>query len=100
MEKKKRRIIIPVFCKTDIENEADIKVYISEIRSEADIIVYETSNVWDAVLPHVWCYTNKRSEADKLVSFTDMRWNADIVIFLTEIQSDGGWINSGKSGLI
>ena len=93
-------MIVPVLCKTDIESEADFKVYITDIRSEADLIVYETANIWDAILPHVWCYTNNRSEADKLVSFTEMRWNADIVVFLTEIQSDGGWVNSGKSGLI
>ena len=91
---------MPILCKTDIASEADFKVYITEIRSEADLIVFETTNVWDAVLPHVWCYTINRSEADKLVSFTDGQWNADIVVFLTEIQSDGGWVNSGKSGLI
>ena len=91
---------MPVLCKTDIASEADFKVYITEIRSEADLIVYETMNIWDAVLPHVWCYTNNRSEADKLVSFTDGQWNADIVIYFTDIQSDGGWINSSKSGFI
>lgn len=91
---------MPVLCKTDIASEADFKVYVSGIRSEADLIVFETTNIWDATSPHVWCYTNNRSEADKLVSFTDGQWNADIIIFLTDIQSDGGWVNSEKSGLI
>lgn len=91
---------MPKFFKTDIESEADLRVTVTQIRSEAHLVVYETENQWEATDQPVWYYTDVRSEADKVVFFTESTWNADLVIFLTDIKSDAGWLDSGKDDLI
>ncbi|MCD6589198.1 MAG: hypothetical protein J7K88_11675 [Candidatus Fermentibacteraceae bacterium] len=91
---------MPKLFVTDIESDADLKVHIAEIRSEAHLAVYETDSQWEAAEPQIWAYTGIRSEADKVVYFADGAWNADIVIFKTDIVSDAGWLDSSKEGLL
>jgi hypothetical protein len=92
--------MMPVLYKTDISSEADLKVFVADIRSEADLIVYETTDSWAATEPDVWCYTDIRGEAAKVVYFTTSHWEADLTIFKTDIQSDAGWVNTSKQGLV
>jgi hypothetical protein len=91
---------MPKLWKTDIASEANLKVFITDIRSEADLAVFETANPWDATESPIWCYTDIQSEADRIVYFAGSQWDADLVVFRTDIQSDAGWINSAKSGLL
>lgn len=91
---------MPKLFRTDIASEADLKVFVTDIRSEADLVVYETTSQWEATEPQIWCYTDIRGEADKVVHFSDAQWDADLIIFKTDIQSDAGWLNSAKSGLL
>ncbi len=91
---------MPLLYKTDIVSDADVKVFVTDIRSEADLIAYKTSDAWAATESQIWCYTDIRSEANKAVCFVDMAFEADIVVFITDIQSDACWVNSGKSGLL
>jgi hypothetical protein len=91
---------VPSLFKTDIASEADLKVFVTDIRSEADLVVYETTDAWAATESPVWCYTNIQSEAEKVVFFTDGQWDADLVIYRTDVQSDAGWQDAGKSGLL
>ncbi len=91
---------MPKLFKTDISSAADLKVFVTDIRSEADLIVYETTSQWEATESQVWCYTDIQSEADKTVYFTAAQWEADLIIYKTDIQSDAGWVDSAKSGLL
>lgn len=91
---------MPILFKTDIASDADLKVYVTDIRSDADLAIYETTSQWEASSSEIWYYTSIRSEAKKAVHFTSSKWDADLVVFRTNIQSDAGWINSGKSHLI
>ena len=91
---------MPVMYRTDIESEADLKVFVTDIRSEADIVVFETTDSWSATEPQIWCYTDIRGEAGRIVFFTDGQWDADLTVFLTDIQSDAGWNDTSKSGLL
>jgi len=75
-------------------------VFVTDIRSEADLIVYETTDQWAATEGSIWCYTDIQSEADKKVYFTDAQWDANLVIYKTDVQSDAGWVDSTKSGLL
>ena len=91
---------MPKFFKTNIESEADLKVFVTDIRSGAHAVIFETTSEWEATESTIWCYTNIRSEADKVVFFVDGAWNADIVVFKTDIQSDAEWLDSSKSRLL
>jgi hypothetical protein len=100
MTSRRKEIKMPKVFKTDIASEADLKVFVTDIRSEADLIVYETTDEWAATESQVWCYTDIQSAADKVVYFTDGQWEADLTIYKTDVQSDAGWANSAKSGLL
>jgi hypothetical protein len=79
---------------------ADLKVFVTDIRSEADLVVYETTDAWAATESQIWCYTDIQSDADKIVYFTDSQFEADLTIYKTDIQSDAEWVNSAKSDLL
>ncbi|MBN1316573.1 MAG: hypothetical protein JXA42_13940 [Anaerolineales bacterium] len=91
---------MPILFKTDIASEADLKVFVAGIRSEADLVVYETTDRWMATDDAIWCYTNIQGEADKIVYFVSAQWEADLIVFKTDIQSDAGWADSAKAGLL
>lgn len=91
---------MPVLYKTDIASDADLKVCLTDIRSEADLIVFESSSPWEATEAQIWCFTEIRSEAAKAVYITDSAFEADLIVFRTDIQSDAGWQNSGKAGVL
>lgn len=91
---------MPKIFITDIESDAELKVFVAEIRPEAHLVVFETTSQWEATEPQIWCYTDIRSEADKVVCFTGGAWNADLVIYRTDIQSDAGWQDSSREGLL
>jgi len=90
---------MPKFFATDIESDADLRVHITSIRSEAHLVIYETTSQWEATEPQIWTFVDIRSDADKVVYFSDGAWNADIVVFKTDIVSDAGWLDSSKEGL-
>ena len=91
---------MPVLYKTDIPSDADLKICFTDIRSEADLIVFESASPWEAAEPQIWCYTDIRSEAAKAICLTDSVFDADLVVFKTDVQSDAGWQNSAKAGMI
>lgn len=91
---------MPKMFKTDIESDADLKVCVVDVRSDADLVIYETTSQWEATESTIWCYTDIRSDADKVICFVDGKWNADLSVFKTDVQSDAGWNDSSKSGLL
>ena len=91
---------MPRIYRTNIESEADLKILVTTIRSVADLVVYETASPWEATEPGIWCYVEVRGEAERVVHFTDAHWDADLVVFRTGVQSDAGWLNADRSGLL
>ena len=91
---------MPKMYRVECSAEADLKVFVTDIRFDADLVVFETDDEWAATEPEIWYYTGKMSLADWVVCFTDSRWEADLVIYETNIQPDAGWINKSKSHLL
>ncbi len=91
---------MPKLFKTDIASSADLKVFVTDIRSEADLVIFETTDMWAATESPIWCYTDIQGEADKTVCFVSSQWDADLVIYKTDVQSDAGWNNNDKAGLL
>ena len=80
--------------------EAELKVYVTDIRMDADLIVFETDDMWAATEPGIWYYTDVMSQADRVVCFTHSRWDADLIVYRTDVQPDAGWVNVAKSDLL
>ena len=91
---------MPKFYKTDIAPEANLKVFVTDIRTDADAVIFETGSEWEATDALIWYYTNIQSDADNVIYFADGKWDADLTIFKTDIQSDVEWLDSSKSGLL
>jgi hypothetical protein len=86
--------------RVDCSAEAELKVYVTDVRMDADLVVFETSDEWAATEPEIWYYTDVMSLADRVICFTKSRWEADLVIFKTLILPDAGWIDETKSHLL
>jgi hypothetical protein len=91
---------MPKLCKTEIASAADLKVFVTDIRSEADLVIHETTDSWAASAAPIWCYTDIQGEADKTVCFVASQFEADLIVYKTDIASDAGWQNGGKAGLL
>lgn len=91
---------MPIVFKTDIGSEADLKVFVTDTRFDADLVAFETTDAWAATAATNWCYTTIRGEAHKVVHFVNARWEADLAVFWTDIQSDAGWVAGGKEHLL
>lgn len=86
--------------RVDCSAAAELKVHVTNVRLDADLIVFETTDAWAATEPEVWYYTDVLSEADRVVCFTGSRWDADLIIYRTDIQPDAGWIDESKAHLL
>jgi hypothetical protein len=91
---------MPKLFKTDIVSEAELRVYVTDVRPDADLVIFETTDAWAATDQSLWCYTEIPGEADKVVYFTNNQWEADLVVYKTDIQPDAGWQDSTKSNLL
>ena len=79
---------------------AELKVYVTDIRMDADLIVFETHDMWAASEPGIWWYTDILSEADCVVCFTKSPWDADLTIYRTDIPPEAGWVDGAKTDLL
>lgn len=74
------------------KSEADLVVYVSEWKSDADLVVYKTE--WKSEAEDdsgIWYFTEWKSEADLIIFFTDWKSEADAVIYYTDWKSEAGW---------
>jgi len=91
---------MPKYFKTDIAAEANLKIFVSDIRTDVDAVVFETTSEWEANKELIWFYSDIQSDADKIVYFVDGKWDADITVFKSDIKSDTEWIDSSKASLL
>lgn len=80
-----------IMYKVDDEYDADLKVYVTEYKSQADVVVYVTERQEKAKGDRgIWYFTEWKSEADKKVYFTDWKGEADLIIFYTDWEAEAG----------
>jgi hypothetical protein len=91
---------MPILYRTDLPATADVKVYLTTIRSDADVVFFVASNRWEATATAVWYWTDVSSEASKIVCLVASQWEADLTAYQTEVASDAGWPNAGKEGFL
>jgi hypothetical protein len=91
---------MPKIFRTSVASEADLKVYVTRLRFEADLIVFESPDARAAEAPAVWTYVDVEAQADRVVYFTERRWEADLVICKTDVLSYAGWVDESKASLL
>lgn len=76
----------------DYAEDANVKVFVTQYKNEADLVVYRAQYERDGRGNHgVWHFCEYSADANLNVYFTEYEGEADIVIFFTDIKSDAGW---------
>ena len=78
-----------------------ITVFVSQYKSDADLVVYETKYKSEATdNSGVWYFCKYKSDADRKIYFCDYKSDADIVIYFSKYKSDAGWKKNEKKHLM
>lgn len=86
---------------TEYKSDADVVVYITDYKSDADLVVYKANYKSDASGNRgVWYFTKYKSDADVVVYFTEYKSDADLIIYFSDYKSDAGWRNPSKRYLL
>lgn len=91
---------MPILHRTDLPAEADIRVYLTAIQPEADVVFFAAGNRWEAATTSVWYWTDVGSEASKIVCFVASQWEADLTAYQTDVATEAGWQNADKEALL
>lgn len=77
---------------TSPSTTSDYKVFVTNRRSEADLVVFKTkSKHLGKVTEWVWHETNSRYESDFTYTFVKSKYTSDLVVFFTTRRSESGW---------
>lgn len=83
--------ILPV----DSVGISDFKIYYTDCKSEADLVVYVTNYRQEALgKEEIWHFTEYRSEAGAKVFVTENRSEADLIVYRSSYKSEAGWIKA------
>lgn len=83
--------------------DGEVRVYVTQYRSEADLIVFRSNNIGEARASGntgVWYFTDTRSLGEKRIFITTNRADSDITIAYTDTRGDAGWRNQQKRQLM
>ncbi|MBZ0241767.1 MAG: DUF6150 family protein [Bacteroidales bacterium] len=77
---------------TEVSNpvNADLKVYVTAIRSEADLIVYFVSDPGFSNAPGLWYLESDVNLSDTTLYYVQDRSSSDLVIYITNTKSEAG----------
>lgn len=76
----------------DYPEDAGVKVFVTQYKNEADLVVYRALYERDGKGNNgVWYFCEYSADANLNVYFTDYIKEADVIIFYTDIKSDAGW---------
>lgn len=82
---------------------ADVKLYVVDNESAADIVVFRTDKADDSKVGEnngTWYFCDQPGQADKKVFFVEKPYQADIKVFFTDSKYRAGWKDSSKSSLM
>ncbi len=60
------------------------KIYVTDIRSEADMFVYFVSDGNDAIKSFLWYKVDDRNEAEWVIYYVQDRNDADLIIYVVD----------------
>lgn len=85
---------------TPYESESDLKVWVSNSLSDADLLVYKVENITQSTEDGLWYFTNVRAKAKKKIYFVNTITKADLKTYYVNNLSQRGWRNLSKKYLL
>ena len=71
---------------------ANYKVFVTNKRSEADLVVFKTNSKYvGSHSESIWFQTNSRASSDFTLRWVTSKHHSDLVIFFTTRRSEAGW---------
>ena len=81
----------------DRQKEANVKIFETPYKMNADVIVFKTPYVENSVGNRgMWYFTHVMGEANKKIYFIKHREEADLVVYFTDKSQEAGWKNRKK----
>lgn len=97
----KKLIITAILCMSALFSAKGQTVFTCEYRTEADVKVYVTNYRNEADGNRgMWYFVEYRTEAKKKIYFVNYRNEADLVIYFTHYRNEAGWRNEKKEHLM
>jgi len=79
-----------VILQVEHRRDADLNVYVTESRGEADLMVCRVERA-QAREPGWWFYTDSRAEAEYAIRLTNSRAESDLNICYVDSRGEAGW---------
>ena len=86
-------ITLPAFsAKVYVSNERNgaKKVYVTSIRSEAQMFVYFVKDQNEAAKPYLWFKVTDRNSADMIIYYVNEKNQADMIIYIVKDKNSAG----------
>lgn len=84
----------------DYQKQANVKVFVTPYKYEADLVVYKTQFVQNSYgNKGIWYYTKNPAAANKKIYFIKHREEADLVVCFTTNSKEAGWQKKKKQYL-
>jgi|TARA_R110001592_G_scaffold12879_1_gene60529 hypothetical protein len=82
---------------TNYKSEADVIVYVTKYRGDADLVVYVAEYNYVANSSKArWFYVDSKFKSDKIIFFTEYRAQSDVKVYYTHYKNQSKWRNSEK----
>lgn len=81
---------------------SDIKVYVTNTRSRADLCVYRVGSpvANPSINDGVWFFVKGSRKADKVISFEGYSLRADLIVYFVQSKAQAGWCDISKQYLL
>ncbi len=85
---------------TPYVKQANIKVYVTEYKADADLVVFRTPFMENSYgNKGMWYYTRNAGEANKKIYYMKHKEEADLKVYFTTNEKEAGWQNKKKTYL-
>ena len=74
-----------------------INVYVTDYLSNADLLVYKTTNIYDTDNEGAWYFVEYKQQADKRVYFVKYPSQATLIIYYVKYPQQAGWRSKNRN---
>ncbi len=86
-----------IVATTDYVKQANVKVFVTQYKMDADVVVYKTPFLKNAVGNNgKWYFTASQGEANKKIYYIKHKEEADVIVYFTNNSAEAGWVNKKK----
>lgn len=87
-----------IVYKTKYPRQANVKVYVTQYKQDADLVVFKTPHLANSQgNKGQWYFTANEGEANKRIYYIEHKEEADLQVYFTTNAAEAGWQKKKKS---